>query len=118
MSFQDKFSQQKFLMQVEANIKVDETTHISFTPTEDSIDLPIRTYVCGIYGYKRQLGNIKKPLFLGGIITEANPSYLEKMVKVCFQKDLYHKDEYWYSWENISALRLIGSLNEKREKSS
>ena len=59
-----------------------------------------------------------KTLFLGGVITEAKRSCLEKMVKVCFQKDLYHKNEYWYSWENIFALRLICSPNGKRKRSN
>ena len=36
------------------------------------------------YMYKRQLGNIIKPLYLGGVIKSAIPRYLEKMAKVCF----------------------------------
>ena len=53
--------------------------------------------------YKRQLGNIIKPLYLGGVIKSAIPRYLEKMAKVCFQP---HKNEYWYTWQSVSSQNI------------
>ena len=55
------------------------------------------------YMYKRQLGNIIKPLYFGGVIKSAIPRYLEKMAKVCFQP---HKNEYWYTWQSVSSQNI------------
>ena len=107
MAFEDKPSQQKFLTNVDSML---------FVPTEESIDLPIGTFVCGIYGYRQEADNTKTPLYLGGVITEQKPSIMKNMAKIRFCKDLFHKDEFWYSWEDMSALRSASSPKKKRSK--